>query len=307
MSRRRIAVIGYPLSHSISPRFQQPAFDARGLEIDYVARETPPSQLISFFDEFRRDETWLGLNVTVPYKEAVFGLMDELSHEARLIGAVNTVVKSSPAEPSDPRGPTLIGHNTDGAGLLRALRQDGRFDPAGRAGLLLGAGGAGRAAAVALARAGATRVVVANRHRERAERLVGELARWFSVTEFAVVTWESGALQAAVREVELLVNCTSVGMAHGAAPDQSPAPKAMLGAHLLVYDLVYNPARTPLLRDAERRGARTLGGLPMLIYQGAAAFELWTGKPAPVRLMLEHGRRALGKMGSTQRAAIVRG
>lgn len=121
------------------------------------------------------------------------------------------------------------------------------------------------------------------------------------------MTWESDALQAAAREVELLVNCTSVGMAHGAAPDQSPAPKAMLGAHLLVYDLVYNPARTPLLRDAKCRGARTLGGLPMLIYQGAAAFELWTGKPAPVRLMLEHGRRALGKMGSTQRAAIVRG
>ena len=165
---RCTAVIGYPLAHSISPRFQQPAFDHLGLPVCYVARETPPEELPAFMTELRGPQ-WLGVNVTVPHKEAVAAAIDELSTEARLIGAVNTVRKE---------GDRLIGHNTDAAGFLRGLA-DAACDPQGVSALILGAGGAARAVAVALLQAGARHVTVANRTVSRAERLVATLAASF--------------------------------------------------------------------------------------------------------------------------------
>ncbi|MAG36055.1 MAG: shikimate dehydrogenase [Dehalococcoidia bacterium] len=284
---RFTAVIGYPLAHSISPRFQQPAFDHLGLPVRYIARETPPEKLAGFLTELRGPQ-WLGANVTVPHKETVAPAVDALSTEARLIGAVNTIQKD---------GDRLTGHNTDATGFLRGLA-DADCDPQGVTALILGAGGAARAVAVALLQAGARHVTVANRTASRSERLVATLAASFAAERLAGCPLQGAAVRPALQIADLLVNTTTVGMAHGLAAEASPLEGTLLeqlppGA--LVYDLVYNPAETPLLQAARIQGRRTLGGLPMLIYQGAAAFELWTGQRAPVELMMVHGRQAMAE------------
>jgi len=284
----KAGVIGYPLKHSISPQFQQPAFDALGLDVSYRAYETPPADLPAFVASLRAPE-WLGCNVTIPHKQAVFSLMDEVTDEARLIGAVNTIIR-------EPDG-RLAGHNTDAEGFLRALTNDAGFDPAGAAVVLLGAGGAAPAVAVALLRAGAAHIWIANRTVERARALADALGRHFGSQRLAALPLAADALRSALAGASLLVNSTSVGMAHGPAPAATPVPPDLLGPHLLVYDLVYNPAQTPLLAAAMQAGARTQPGLPMLIYQGAASFERWTGRPAPIDIMLQAGRQALGQAG----------
>ncbi|MDQ3703188.1 MAG: shikimate dehydrogenase [Chloroflexota bacterium] len=277
-------VVGYPLAHSISPAFQQPAFEHLGLDVDYRAYETPPAALGAFVTRLR-SPGWLGCNVTIPYKRQVLDLVDDVSEEARLIGAVNTVAKG-------PSG-RLIGHNTDAAGFLKALVENAGFDPRDRDAVLLGAGGAALAVAVALLRAGVGRLWIANRTLERAQKLAHSLAEHFPSARLDVVALHGEALRRPLATSSLLVNTTSLGMAHGPAPERSPVSPALLAPHLVVYDLVYNPARTPLLEAAAAAGARTQEGLPMLIYQGALAFEHWTGQPAPVSVMMEQGRRAL--------------
>jgi shikimate dehydrogenase len=273
-------VIGYPLHHSISPQFQQPAFDHLGLDVRYTARETPPERLTSFLDELRAGG-WLGCNVTIPHKLAVYEGVDALTDEAQEIGAVNTVVVQ------DGR---LLGHNTDAEGFMRALREEAGFDVRGKEVVLLGAGGAALAVAVGLARGGAKRLWIANRTPARAADLAKRLA---DRTDARALPPRPDALARALKDAQLLVNSTSVGMSSGPAPEDLPLPKSLLGPHLLVYDLVYNPAVTPLLAAAKQAGAHTLEGLPMLVYQGAASFERWTGKPAPTNIMMEAARQAL--------------
>lgn len=277
--RRKAGVIGFPLKHSISPQFQQPAFDHLGLDVDYQAYERPPDALPALFEEMRRSG-WLGCNVTIPHKRAAYERVDELTPEARAIGAVNTVIVD---------GARLIGHNTDATGFMRALVDDARFDVRGRDAVLLGAGGAALAVAVGLVDAGVSRLWIANRSLDRATSLAVSLPGGVATA----LPLDGTALRRPVSEAALLVNCTSVGMSGGPAPGETPLPPDLLGPHLLVYDLVYNPAQTPLLRAAEQAGARTLEGLPMLIYQGAASFERWTGRVAPVEVMMAAGRRAL--------------
>ena len=281
---RACGVVGFPLSHSISPRFQQPAFDELGLDVSYGAYETPPEALAAFFAGLRT-ETWLGCNVTIPHKRAALDLVDSVSEEARLIGAVNTVVR-------DPSG-RLSGHNTDADGFLRALVEDAGYQPPGEEAVLLGAGGAALAVAVALLRAGARRLWIANRTPARATSLVERLGAQFGEGRVAVADLTADGLRRPLEGATLLVNSTSVGMAHGPQPAGLPLSPDLLGAHLLVYDLVYNPSQTPLLQAARAAGARAQEGLPMLIYQGALAFERWTGRPAPIETMLRHGRLAL--------------
>jgi shikimate dehydrogenase len=281
---KRAGVIGFPLAHSISPQFQQPAFDALGLPVSYQAYELPPADLPAFAEGLR-DGSWLGINVTIPHKQAIAKLVDELSEEARLIGAVNTVICRADG--------SLLGHNTDAEGFLRALTGDAGFDVQGQQAVLLGARGAARAVAVALLRAGVRRLTIANRTAAQAEALVEKMAAAFGAERVAALPLDPPALRGPLAAAALLVNSTSVGMAHGPAPDASPVPTDLLGPHLLVYDLVYNPAQTRLLAEAQAAGARTQRGLPMLVYQGAASFERWTGQPAPIAIMMEHGRRAL--------------
>jgi shikimate dehydrogenase len=207
--------------------------------------------------------------------------VDQWATEA---GAVNTIVH---------REGRLTGHNTDSYGFLRALREAGGFEPAGRRVLVLGAGGAARGVALALIREGISQLLVANRTVSRAEPLV-RLARERGVAGQALpLAWNELSLAAV--QSDLIVNCTTIGMAHGPDPQGTPLLRHQIPPTSLVYDLVYNPLETPLLRAAARAGAGVLGGIQMLVYQGAASFELWTGKPAPVEVMLQAATRAMAE------------
>jgi len=362
-----VGLIGHGLKHSISPLFQQAAFDHLGLDIRYEAWETEPSELAKVLEKVRGPSI-LGANVTVPHKEAVVSFMDEFDDLALEIGAVNTIVN---------RGGRLKGYNTDAGGFLRALGREGGFDPAGKGAVLLGAGGVARAASFALARAGVKSLVITDIIEEKAHELVSDLERSLaergkpvpeitalsplsetrvymrkSQTEFGRVLRKlrlaAGYSQAGLAEFagisssyvsrletgqrmptprvirtlspllgvtpsyllraigmlemdlvkvlsgcDLLVNCTPVGMKHSADEGELPLEALLIPKRALVYDVVYNPIETPLLADAKRAGASTLGGLAMLVYQGAAAFELWTGQEAPVDIMMEVATKAL--------------
>ena len=278
----RLGIFGYPIGHSLSPVFQQAALDHHEIDARYEAWETHPGDLGAAVDRLRGGE-YLGANVTVPHKVEVMAHLDEVDELARLIGAVNTIVK---------RGDRLTGHNTDAGGFIEALRQAGGFEPGGKRALLLGAGGAARAAAFALVRQGASQLIIANRTLHRADALARELggvAR--GVTAIALA--DAAALGVATAVADLVVNSTTVGMMHTAEQDESPLPDGVLSRGCVVYDMVYNPALTPLLAQAELAGATPVGGLSMLIHQGAAAFELWTGRRAPVPVMLAAAHRAM--------------
>lgn len=277
---KNVGVLGYPLHHTVSPAFQQPAFDALALDTRYHVWALPPEELGEFVHELRRPD-YLGANVTIPYKEIVPGYMDELVQDAQRLGAVNTIQNLNGR---------LVGYNTDVPGFTRALKNEGGFDPHGSRVLLLGAGGAALACVAALVNEQAASIQVMNRTPGRAAALVKRFAAWAGETRLAVLPPDQDALYRAVAGSDLIVNTTPVGMLRGSAPDALPfAPEIAeaLGPHTLVYDLVYNPPLTPLLKIAEAHGARTLGGLPMLVYQGAVSFEIWTGQPAPVALMME--------------------
>ncbi|MEE9285998.1 MAG: shikimate dehydrogenase [Dehalococcoidia bacterium] len=277
---RLIGVIGYPLQHSVSPAMHQAALDQMGLRMAYQRWETPSHQLEWRVAALRNPEL-LGANVTVPYKERVMAMLDDVDSVARRTGAVNTIVN---------QGKRLRGYNTDVSGFLRALTEDGAMDPSGKRALVLGAGGAARAVAVALLDARIARLAISNRTPARAEALRDALApdATKAGAELALLSWGTVA-----SDIDLIVNATSVGMKHSPAEGQSPLAGASIPSGVLVCDLVYNPAETPLLRAARAAGARTLGGLPMLVYQGADALELWVGRRPPVDVMLRAAREAL--------------
>ena len=275
-------IIGYPLEHSISPAFQQAALDHLGLEIRYERWETPPDHLAPRLLSIRRPGI-LGANVTVPHKESALGLMDETEELAGRIGAVNTIVN---------RNGRLAGYNTDAPGFLRALVQDGGLDPRGKRAFILGAGGAARAVAFALVGEGAAGITICNRTASRAEALA-EAVRLESSASSPEVRVEVAPWGADPGEPDLIVNSTSVGLRHGPTEGQCLLDPSQISRGVLVCDLVYNPVETPLLAAARRAGARTLTGLPMLVYQGAFALELWTGRQPPIDVMFKAARQAL--------------
>ena len=288
---KRVGIIGYPIRHSISPVFQQAALDYCSLDATYQAWEVAPHALAEFVQGIRSTDT-LGINVTVPHKESVMSHLDYIDDWAQMAGAVNTIVND---------GGNLAGHNTDGFGFLKALEEHGHFSPEGTRVLIIGAGGSAKAVAVALARKGVSTITIANRTLQRAQRLAEliegrgsrvEVIALFHPGEDSSVPSER-ALARAAATADLLVNCTTLGMKHGPGEYTSPIPSQHIPSRALVYDLVYNPPDTPLLREAARAGAATLGGLPMLVFQGAASFELWTAKKAPVEVMMKAAEAAL--------------
>ncbi len=280
---KRVGIIGYPIGHSISPIFQQAAFDHCSLDATYRTWEVETGSLPEFLHELRSPDT-LGVNVTVPHKEAVIPHLDVVGDWASMAGAVNTIVNEEGK---------LTGYNTDGTGFLRALEEHGHFSTQGRRVLIIGAGGSAKGVALALARQGVTSITIANRTVERAQRLA-RLVGGHGVRSDAISLSSDGDATAKVAEsCDLLVNCTTLGMKHGPAEDRSPLPARSIPSNILVYDLVYNPPETPLLREAAKSGAATLGGLAMLVYQGAASFELWTGNVAPVDVMMRAAEQAL--------------
>ena len=287
---KAVFLIGYPLRHSVSSAFQQAAFDHHHLDVRYENLETDGAGLETTVKNLRRPSV-LGANVTIPHKERVPSLLDELDGPAAQIGAVNTIVN---------RGGRLIGFNTDAPGFMMALRHEARFECRGVSAVLLGSGGAARAVGFALVSEGAKRLIIANRTPERAENLAAFLrGQSGHDTEVVSQPWEGLRSGRIMPRCDLLVNCTSLGMRHSATEGRSPLDAAVIPKCVLVCDLVYNPEETPLLQEARKAGAVALGGLPMLVYQGAASFELWTRREAPLDIMFRKARETLSRDADT--------
>ncbi|NDH28032.1 MAG: shikimate dehydrogenase [bacterium] len=272
MSARRILLLGHPVTHSLSPAFQQAAFDAVGLPVRYEAMDVAPADLSRLVAELRADPLVLGANVTLPHKEKIAPLLDSLTDDAEQIGAVNTVTRA---------GSRLVGRNTDVAGFRGVLDSllDGRRTP--RHALILGAGGAAKAAISALVTAGVVQISIANRHLARAERLVGEVRRSSPHLTVRAAPWHEGLLVEEAQIAGLVVHATTLGLSDAALP----LPAAAFRAGQFVIDVVYAPGETALVRAARAAGAEAIDGREMLLLQGAAAFELWTGRPAPIEVM----------------------
>ncbi len=273
-----VGLIGDPVAHSVSPAFQNAAFQHYGLPDRYALWHTPGAALAARVAGLRAQEM-RGANVTVPHKTAVVPLLDELDEVAEAVGAVNTIVRAA-----DGR---LRGLNTDVLGFLNALGETGIFLD-GSACVLLGAGGAARAVAYGLVKSGVPKLTIVNRTLEHAEDVLADV---LSVTELdpELTALAAGAPEVAhaVASADLLVNATSVGLDGQALP---LAPE-LLTSRMLVVDLIYHA--TPLLRAAAQRGARTQDGLEMLVQQGALAFEAWTGLPAPLAAMRAAAQQAV--------------
>jgi len=262
-------LLGNPVSHSLSPPMHEAAYEACGMDARYVTFEPGPEDLTAALTGAEALGV-AGLNVTVPFKTRVADRVptDDL---AGRIGAVNTV---------DVGGPEPTGHNTDAEGARRALVEQGGADLDGATAVVVGAGGAGRAVAVGLGDAGAT-VRVANRTVERAEDVASIVP--------GATAGGLDQLPAFLQDADILVNATTVGM----EADRSPVPADALHGDLTVLDAVYAPLETRLLREAAAAGATTVDGAWMLLYQGVAAFERWTGRAAPVEAMNEALRERL--------------
>jgi shikimate dehydrogenase len=266
---KRVVLIGHPVAHSLSGAMQQAAFDELGIDATYELWDRAPIDLADAVAELRGDD-FLGANVTIPHKERVVPMVDRLTEEAASTGAVNTLTRE---------GKRLIGHNTDVAGFKFALdRLVGRQKMPKQA-VILGAGGGARAVVFGLIREGFQRVIVFNRHLHRAEGLVKHFGRTASHMELRAMPWHESIIESEIAKTKVLVNATSIGL----TSDASPVSAEVLNDELMVLDLIY--AKTRLLRDASAAGATTLDGELMLLHQGAAAFTLWTGQPAPLELM----------------------
>ena len=272
-----VGLFGYPVEHSLSPAMQNAAFASTGLPYRYVLLPATPGEFEAGVGRCV-SEGFAGWNVTVPHKERMVSLLDEASDEVLAIGACNTVRVENGQ---------LLGFNTDPAGFMRGLADAGGVERGTRV-VLLGAGGAARSVAWALSRKG-YQVLILSRNPEQSE----EVAR--SLVSRTHRNIEPGSLHAAglgdaLKEASMLVNCTPIGQ--WPHTNESPLPASVrLPGHLLVYDLVYRPRPTRLLRDAQIAGCRTQDGLAMLVNQGAASFRIWTGREAPLEVMWEAVKR----------------
>jgi len=266
---KRVVLIGHPVAHSLSEAMQQAAFDDRGIDARYELWDRAPIALAEAITELRGDD-FLGANVTIPHKERVVPMMDKLTEEAQAIGAVNTITRE---------GKRLVGHNTDAPGFKVALDRLVGKQKMPRMAVVLGAGGGARAVVYGLITEGFQRIIVFNRHLHRAEGLVKHFGRSAAHMELRAMPWHESIIEAELAKAKIFVNATSIGL----TSDVSPIPAEVLHDDLLVLDLIY--ARTRLLRDAESAGCTVADGELMLLHQGAAAFTLWTGQPAPLEVM----------------------
>jgi len=262
-------IFGHPVEHTFSPGMHNAAFASMGLDGCYVPFSVSPGSLGKAVKAII-PLGLRGLNITVPHKVNVIRYLHELTDDARLIGAVNTI---------EVRDGKLIGHNTDGKGFLRSLREETAFRPKGKTFLMVGSGGAARAVCFNLALAGAGKILLHDIDRAKAEKL-GRDVRSATVTRVTVL--DVSGLRSYAPTADCIINATPLGLKEG---DPLPLPRDLIGRGQLVCDLVYNPADTLLLRTARSRGAKTLRGIGMLLYQGVIAFEIWTKKNAPVSIM----------------------
>jgi len=272
-------IIGDPIEHTMSPVMHNAAFQKLGLDFVYLPFQVKKEALSRAVDGVRALNI-KGLNVTIPHKVAIIPFLDKLDPLAEKIGAINTIVND---------GEVLTGYNTDATGFLQALLDQG-VEPEGKTTVILGAGGASRAISFILAERGA-HLVILNRQLARAE----DLAQWITQVfekDITALTLGEENLAKVLAKADILVNTTSVGM--NPDIDKTPVPAGLLKPGLIVFDIVYNPVQTRLLKEAEAAGAKTINGLDMLVWQGAMAFEKWTGQKAPLDLMKREAIKALG-------------
>ncbi len=271
---RVAAVIGHPVAHSRSPAVHNAAFRALGMDAVFVALDIDPSSLGRAVDGFRAQKL-LGVSVTVPHKQAVAPLCDELAPSAVGAGAVNCL---------EIVGERVIGHNTDGAGLIDALARGLGMDVNGRRVVLLGGGGVARGVAAAMSAAGASEVMVVARDPGR--------VAWCRAR-----SWDPAALARELSTVELLVDCTDTALSPESERARPPVPIAALPGSAAVVSLIYH-RRSALLEEAASRGLREMDGAWMLVHQAARAFAIWTGQPAPLEAMWS-------AMSSAQQSPVV--
>lgn len=286
----RLAVFGDPVAHSASPPMHNAALEKCRIDARYTRLHIRAGELAEAL-RLLPSKGFIGVNCTIPHKYAALTLMNRVDDHARRIGVVNTVVVE---------GEELVGFNTDGPGLVRALRSEFGVDLRDLRVMVLGAGGgAGRAIAMQCGIEQCERLVLVNRTLEKARALFADLAPMFATPRvfgpgerLEIAPWENKALKSQLEHTDLVINCTSVGMKRS---DPSPLPSAILQPHLMIYDTIYTTSRTKLMLAADEAGARGANGLSMLLHQGALSFEIWFNREAPLAEMRTALRAAVTK------------
>jgi len=276
----RLGIFGDPVAHSLSPDMQNAALRACEINAQYARFHIRPNELRSAL-RFLRNLDLVGVNLTVPHKLAGFGQIDDADESASRVGAVNTIRL---------RDKKLVGSNTDGEGFLRAIRSEFSVDLRDLRVLIIGAGGGtGRAIAWQCALENCERLVLVNRTLEKTNALAGRLRPFFTeprvlgpMARLEAVAWEESAIRMQLADTDLIVNATPLGMNPS---DPAPIPARLLAPHHMVFDCVYGPWKTALLRAAEQAGARSANGISMLLHQGALAFSFWFDREAPIDAM----------------------
>ncbi len=271
MAKLKYGIIGHPVQHSLSPAMQNAAFKACSIDAEYETFDVEPGALEEFLADMSRN--FSGLNVTVPNKIKTKVYLEQhgtLDENARRLGAINTIKVLE--------GGALCGYNTDGPGFYRSLVEDLKFEPEGKSVFILGAGGASTAVVMYLGN-GPKTIYVSDVDETKLRDLKEHYKKYYDDRKIVIV---KGGIKDALDKSDLLVNATPVGMKDG---DPSPVGKDLLHSGLRVYDLVYNRPATQLVKDANAIKLHAVTGLGMLLYQGAIAFEIWTGRKAPVDVM----------------------
>jgi shikimate dehydrogenase len=278
---RVCGVIGDPIEHTLSPIIQNAAFSALKLDYVFLAFKVKSAKVENALDGMRA-LNMRGLNVTMPHKTTIMNYLDRIDLSAQIVNSVNTILN---------RESKLFGFNTDGVGALKALRENG-VEPKGRKVLLLGAGGAARAIAYTMAKE-SDELAVLNRTVKQAHELAKLLEKTAN-KKIVAGSLSPSEIQRNLQDSDILINATSIGMKPKA--DESLVAPKLLRPNLAVMDIVYNPIETKLAKDAKAAGAKVVSGIEMLIYQGAASFEIWTGKSAPVEVMRQAALNQLQKV-----------
>jgi shikimate dehydrogenase len=275
----RVGVLGDPVAHSLSPQMQNAALRECKIDMQYARFHILPNELPEALNLVRQ-LNFVGVNLTVPHKIAALDHVDDVDPDARRIGAVNTISFN---------GKTARGFNTDGRGFSRAIRDEFSVDLRDLRVLVLGAGGAGHAIAIQCAKENCERLVIANRNFAKAKQLAEELREFFAgpkilgpVPRLQAIAWEEAAIRFQIANIDLIVNATPLGLN---STDPPAIPARLLAPHVMIYDTIYGPGRTPLTAAAIEAGARAANGLSMLLYQGALSFAIWFEREAPIEVM----------------------
>jgi len=272
--KKGLGIFGWPISHTLSPLMHDTAIKGCGLDYSYTPFSVSPENLSKGVEAIRTLD-FKGINVTIPHKENIIPYLDRLDSEAKLIGAVNTVVSEDGA---------LVGYNTDGAGFIESFKAEVGFSPRDKKVILFGAGGAAKGIATSLLSEGVSSLLIVNRSESKGLSLAYKLKTTFGVGVEVQAISLSELSDSQLKSADILINSTSVGMENsvGGLFDYD-----IISERQIVCDIVYRPILTPLLKAAQLKGSKTVGGLGMLIYQGALSFKLWTGVDMPVNVVRE--------------------